>query len=398
MARPGPASEGSSSCSLIASAQGSDSPRMAATCEENCVVNGEQPAVPSSGAAGPSAPAAAAAAACPGGLTFDQALTQYVGEFGRGQIANFVLASLVWIPNAVIILLLVFSVGSPIKDKAWECVDPADPACVAVLTSTDPAVGFCGLQRDQWRWLEPSKTLVAQFDLVCKGERWLGVGRDGSVMGAVTTVLLCCGGLGACTHVSAVLAKICTCVGVHMHQHVQLHGHVHVRGHAARATVHVACICVFCGQFGVCECMCICMCLLVRVNVHVYTHTRVRVRVCTCVDGHVGAWMHLRGVEGITSLNKGLLTPPPPSTRCMEVTDCQQLLFRGLSDRQWTVRPGAQQDQPAWTNGRAVGHPRHVPFSLCPSLLTVVPCRHPSIASACTCTRMHTPNLIKLHT
>jgi hypothetical protein len=104
------------------------------------------------------------------GLTWDQALAQYVGEFGRGQIINFVLASLVWVPNAMLILLLVFSVGSPVKDRAWACVDQGDVACAAVLASSDPTEGFCGLRRAQWRWTAPTATLTAQFDLVCGGE------------------------------------------------------------------------------------------------------------------------------------------------------------------------------------------------------------------------------------
>lgn len=34
------------------------------------------------------------------GLTYDEALDQYVGQFGVGQLASFLLAGLVWIPNA----------------------------------------------------------------------------------------------------------------------------------------------------------------------------------------------------------------------------------------------------------------------------------------------------------
>ncbi len=120
-------------------------------------------------AAGPLTGASAPAGDGSGGLTFDQALTQYVGEFGKGQITNFWLASLVWIPNAMLVLLLVFSVGSPVKDHEWACVDQADAACADVFSRLDPSKGFCGMERSQWQWTHPSKTLTAQFDLVCAG-------------------------------------------------------------------------------------------------------------------------------------------------------------------------------------------------------------------------------------
>lgn len=109
-------------------------------------------------------------AGCGGGLTYDQALTQYVGECGRGQVINFVLASSLWIPNAVLILLLVFSLGNPVKSRHWECADAADAACQAALAAADPAAGFCGLARAQWRWTRPGESLIANFDLVCAGE------------------------------------------------------------------------------------------------------------------------------------------------------------------------------------------------------------------------------------
>jgi hypothetical protein len=128
--------------------------------------------------AGGSAPQNASAAPAPSaGLTYDQALAQYVGDFGRGQILNFVLASLVWIPNAMLILQLVFSMGNPVRDRAWECTDAADAACAAVLASASPEEGFCRLRRDQWAWTRPGDALVSQFDLVCSGK---GGGRAGA--------------------------------------------------------------------------------------------------------------------------------------------------------------------------------------------------------------------------
>lgn len=96
---------------------------------------------------------------------------------------NFVLASLVWVPNAMLILSLVFSMGSPVRDGHWACADAADTACAAVRAAPDALeAGFCGLRREQWRWTKPKATLVAQFDLVCRGERAArGAGADGQV-------------------------------------------------------------------------------------------------------------------------------------------------------------------------------------------------------------------------
>jgi hypothetical protein len=70
----------------------------------------------------------------------------------------------------MLILMLVFSTGSPVKERAWACADAADAACAAVLRAADPAQGFCALARDQWYWTQPRATLTAQFDLVCGGE------------------------------------------------------------------------------------------------------------------------------------------------------------------------------------------------------------------------------------
>ncbi|KAI8471458.1 MAG: major facilitator superfamily domain-containing protein [Monoraphidium minutum] len=118
--------------------------------------------------AAPDAPAACEPAACEQrGLTYDQALEQYVGGLGRGQIINFVLAALTWLPGGVLVLLLVFSLGSPAAGRDWECTDASDAACAAALAGPAPAAALCELERGQWRWTRPGDTLVAQFDLIC---------------------------------------------------------------------------------------------------------------------------------------------------------------------------------------------------------------------------------------
>ena len=96
--------------------------------------------------------------------------TQHIGGLGLGQLTNFVLVGLTWVPGAVLIMLLVFSIGSPAQDRDWACSDAADAPCVAALTAPDPGAALCGLERSQWRWTQPHATLTGQFDLVCGGE------------------------------------------------------------------------------------------------------------------------------------------------------------------------------------------------------------------------------------
>lgn len=91
------------------------------------------------------------------GLTYDEALTKYVGEFGRGQLAIVVLQSLFFLPNVVFFYLLVFVAVDPIKQRLWECTSTTDAVCMAVYTSDNPRTtvptGFCDLSPSQWRWV-----------------------------------------------------------------------------------------------------------------------------------------------------------------------------------------------------------------------------------------------------
>ncbi|KAF8065845.1 OCT4 [Scenedesmus sp. PABB004] len=103
-------------------------------------------------------------------ISFDDALSKYIGEAGRGQLAVYVAASLLQIPNALIILLLVFSLGgNPSADPAaWACVADAaaDPACAAARRAGD-AAAFCALRPKQWAWAAPGASLATRFGLVC---------------------------------------------------------------------------------------------------------------------------------------------------------------------------------------------------------------------------------------
>uniref|UniRef100_A0A383VW07 Major facilitator superfamily (MFS) profile domain-containing protein n=1 Tax=Tetradesmus obliquus TaxID=3088 RepID=A0A383VW07_TETOB len=106
------------------------------------------------------------------GISFDDALSKYVGEFGKGQVAIYVSACLLQIPNAVLILLMVFSLGSPITSRSWACTADAaaDPACAAVYLKPDTA-GFCALSPSQWTWTSPNHGFVSKFNLIC-AEQW----------------------------------------------------------------------------------------------------------------------------------------------------------------------------------------------------------------------------------
>lgn len=42
------------------------------------------------------------------GLSFDDVLVKYIGEFGRHQKKVFLFASLFWLPNSLFILLMCF--------------------------------------------------------------------------------------------------------------------------------------------------------------------------------------------------------------------------------------------------------------------------------------------------
>lgn len=90
------------------------------------------------------------------------------------QILYWVAGGLLWIPNAVMILLMVFSLGTPVADKAWACRDPADVTCSSILQNPDSAAvqsGFCTMDPSQWYWTDPGSKVVSRFGLVC-GDAW----------------------------------------------------------------------------------------------------------------------------------------------------------------------------------------------------------------------------------
>lgn len=88
------------------------------------------------------------------GLTFDEALTSYVGQFGRGQQLIVAAAALFSIPNAVVSLLWVFVCVDPISVRSWRCTSASHQQCSSVWQAADPHQAFCELPRDQWEWTD----------------------------------------------------------------------------------------------------------------------------------------------------------------------------------------------------------------------------------------------------
>ncbi|WIA39494.1 hypothetical protein OEZ86_005592 [Tetradesmus obliquus] len=103
------------------------------------------------------------------GLTFDEALTHYVGEFGKGQLRIVGAASLLGIPNGLIFLLWVMVTIDPIKNHAWRCNSAADAACAAVWAAPT-SHAFCELPAGAWQWTNYN-SLVSRFNLIC-GDGW----------------------------------------------------------------------------------------------------------------------------------------------------------------------------------------------------------------------------------
>jgi len=88
------------------------------------------------------------------------------------QMLVYLWSCLLQIPSAVLILLLVFSLGDPVSDRAWICTaqQPADtdPACWAVYQQPTSA-GFCSLNRTQWSWTHPQHKPGVPLQLGVRG-------------------------------------------------------------------------------------------------------------------------------------------------------------------------------------------------------------------------------------
>lgn len=85
---------------------------------------------------------------CKVGISFDEVLTNHIGEFGSRQRAVVFLTSLIWIANAFVFFAWVFMATNP----AWNCNDPQDAICQAVWAGRSTQLNFCDLSPAQWHW------------------------------------------------------------------------------------------------------------------------------------------------------------------------------------------------------------------------------------------------------
>jgi hypothetical protein len=66
-------------------------------------------------------------------LTYDEALTKHIGQFGPGQWLALVWASTHEIANAAALFIWVFLTVDPIASHSWKCTQPTDAQCAAAL-------------------------------------------------------------------------------------------------------------------------------------------------------------------------------------------------------------------------------------------------------------------------
>lgn len=86
-------------------------------------------------------------------ITYDDALTKTVGQFGPGQWLILTCASIPQLANAAAFFLWVFITVDPAINHGWECRDDTDAACKAVWQQASPSSSsLCGLHPDQWTW------------------------------------------------------------------------------------------------------------------------------------------------------------------------------------------------------------------------------------------------------
>jgi hypothetical protein len=86
-------------------------------------------------------------------LTYDEALSKHIGQFGPGQWLQVFWASIPQIANAAAFFLWTFITINPVADHSWRCSSPADAACAAMWQQEVPSSSsFCSLSPDQWQW------------------------------------------------------------------------------------------------------------------------------------------------------------------------------------------------------------------------------------------------------
>jgi hypothetical protein len=86
-------------------------------------------------------------------VTFDEALTKHIGQFGPGQWRILSASSLCLISNAAAFFFWTLATVNPVQNHSWECVNPTDSACQAVKQQELPSrQAFCALPAGSTRW------------------------------------------------------------------------------------------------------------------------------------------------------------------------------------------------------------------------------------------------------
>jgi len=109
-------------------------------------------------------------------ISIDAALQSTVGEFGRGQQLFYGMAQLIWLPAALLTLLMVFTNLDPLGQGWYLCVPGHEQAelCASALNTTDTGEAsllFCQLSEEAWEWTRRADSIVSEWNLVC-GEAW----------------------------------------------------------------------------------------------------------------------------------------------------------------------------------------------------------------------------------
>lgn len=107
-------------------------------------------------------------------MSVDDILVKHVGEFGRAQLAHFVLVSWAWTVEAFHSLVMIFGDRVP----EWHCVLPYDsgPAwgdnSTLAFKTCSASSALCELERGAWDWVGgQSQSTVSEWDLIC-GEQY----------------------------------------------------------------------------------------------------------------------------------------------------------------------------------------------------------------------------------
>lgn len=96
-------------------------------------------------------------------LTFDEALTRHVGQFGPGQWWILSASSLCLIANAAAFFFWTLAAGNPVLGHAWECVQPTDSSCQAIKQQEAPSKqDFCALPAGSTLWTSQGGCGLAQ--------------------------------------------------------------------------------------------------------------------------------------------------------------------------------------------------------------------------------------------